>query len=78
MNDVVEPGDKRFRPWCVAAVDVLRTSDPGMESSPFGGGSTTPSLLVIIQWGWCFHTMRDGIDPGDRRLRLQFVGVADV
>ena len=32
---------------------------------------------AITQWGWGFHTLRGGIDPGDLRYCLRVVGVAD-
>ena len=31
---------------------------------PPRAGSTSPSQSAIIQWGWLFRTLRDGIDPG--------------
>ena len=30
---------------------------------------TIPSQSAIGQWGWGFHTVRDGFDPGDLRFR---------
>ena len=42
------------------------------------GGPANPSQQAISQWGWGFHTMRDGIDPGDHRFRPRFDGVVDV
>ena len=32
----------------------------------------------MSQWSWGFHTVRGGIDPGDRRFRPRVVGVVDV
>ena len=32
----------------------------------------------IGRWGWDFHTVRGGINPGDIRVRLRVVGVVDV
>ena len=42
---------------------------PGMRpyhlpSSPGGAGSTNFSQSAISRWGWGFHTVRGGIDPG--------------
>ena len=34
-----------------------------------------PSQSIITQWGWGFHTLRGGIDPGDRCVRPRIVGV---
>ena len=30
------------------------------------------------QWGWGFHTLRSGIDPGDPRFRPWVVGVLEI
>ena len=38
----------------------------------------SPSQSAITQWGWCFHTLRGGIDPGDLHVRLRVVGVVNV
>ena len=35
------------------------------------------SQTAITQWGWAFHTLRGGIDPGDLRFRRGVVGVVD-
>ena len=32
-----------------------------------------PNQSAITQWGWGFHTLRDGVDPGDLRLRHRVV-----
>ena len=29
-------------------------------------------------WGWGFHTVRSGINPGDLRFRPRVVGVVDI
>ena len=42
----------------------------GTLFSSGGAGSTNPD--------WGFHTVRGGIDPGDHRFRLRFVGVVEV
>ena len=34
----------------------------------------SPSTL----WGWGFHTLRGGIDPGDLRFLPRLVGVVDL
>ena len=39
---------------------------------------TSPSQSENGRWDWRFHTVRGGIDPGDIRVRLRVVGVADV
>ena len=33
---------------------------------------------AITQWGWGFHTLRGGIDPGDLRFRPRVVGVVEI
>ena len=33
---------------------------------------------IISQWGWCFHTVRGDIDPGDLRFCSRVVGGVDV
>ena len=30
------------------------------------------------QWGWGFHTVQGGIDPGNRRFRPRHVGIVGV
>ena len=37
-----------------------------------------PSQSAIGQWGWGFHTVRGGFDPGNNRFRPQIVGVVMV
>ena len=41
-------------------------------------GSTNLSQSAASQWGWGFHTVRGGIDPGDHRFRPRIVGVIEV
>ena len=41
-------------------------------------GSMSPNQSEITQWGWGFHTLRGGIDPGDLRFRPQVVGVVEM
>ena len=50
---------------------------PGRERYPprVRRNSTNPSQSAISQWGWGFHTMRGGIDPGDHRFPSRLVGV---
>ena len=58
-----------------------RIYDPGMGYYRPRGAlvlCTIPSQSAIGQWGWGFHTVRGGIDPGDRLFRPRFVGVVDV
>ena len=38
----------------------------------------SPSQSEITQWGWGFHTLRSGIDPGDLRFRLWVVRVVQI
>ena len=39
---------------------------------------TTPSQSAIDQWGWGFHPVRGGFDPGDNRFRPQVVEAVTV
>ena len=39
---------------------------------------SSPSQLAIGRWDWGFHTVRDGVDPADRRFRPWAVEVVDV
>ena len=51
-----------------------RISDPGMETYPPRGAlalCTIPNQSAIGQWGWGFHTVRGGFDPGDHRFSPQ-------
>ena len=41
-------------------------------------GSMSLRLSAIGQWGWGFHTVRDGFDPGDQRFRPRVVGVVEL
>ena len=41
-------------------------------------GSKSPSQSAITLWGWIFHTVRGGIDPGDQLFRPRVVGVVDI
>ena len=41
-------------------------------------GSMSPSQSAITRWGWGFHTLRGGIDPGDLRLRPRVAGVVEI
>ena len=58
------PVSAQLRPW------------PEGQLSP-RAGSMSLSQSATSQWGWDFHTLRGGIDPGDLRVRLQVVGVVD-
>ena len=58
----------------VRDVRSLHTVGPDGQLSPRVGSMST-SESAISQWGWDFHTARSGIDPGDLRFLLQFVGV---
>ena len=40
---------------------------------------TTPTVNQRpVDWGWDFHTVQGGINPGDIRARPRVVGVVDV
>ena len=56
-------------------------SDPGMGSyRPRGALAlrAIPNQSTIGLWGWGFHTVRGGFDPGDYRFRPRVVGVVHV
>ena len=36
------------------------------------------SQVATSQWGWGFHTLRGGINPGDLRFHLRSLGVAEI
>ena len=82
MRGGIDPGDHRFRPRLLKLQLNGRISDPGMGSYP---PRVALALRVsgwqvpISQWGWGFHTIRGGIDPGNRsfhprRLEFQMYG----
>ena len=51
---------------------------PGVTSYPprVALGRRTPGWgLASSQWGWGFHTVRGGIDPGVHHFRPRFVGL---
>ena len=77
MRSGINPRDHRFRPRCVGVADVRKDfcSGDGILSFPGGAGSKNSSQSAISQWGWGFHTVPGGIDPGDHRFRPRFVGV---
>ena len=53
-----------------------RISDPEMTTYPpqVALALRTPGWdLASSQWGWGFHTVRGGIDPGDHHFRPRFV-----
>ena len=39
---------------------------------------TNPRQSEIGRWGWGFHTVREGVNPDDIRVRPRVVGVVDV
>ena len=49
--------------------------DPGME--PYPPRVVNPSQSAFILWGWDFHILRGGVDPGDHRFCPPLVGVVD-
>ena len=69
--EAVSTRGARFRSRFVGVVDVWKhfCSGDGILSSPGGAGSTNIRLKP--------HHGR-GIDPGDHRFRLRFVGVVDL
>ena len=90
----IDPGDLRFRPRVVGVVEVRkysRSGDGNLSSPGAAGprrwpegqlslraGSMSPSQSAITRWGWDFHTLRGGIDPGDMCFRPRFVEVVKV
>ena len=62
---------------------ILVTCAAGPRSGPEWqisrrAGSMSLSHSATNPWGWSFHTVRDGIDPGDFRFRSRVVGVVEI
>ena len=36
------------------------------------------SQSTITKWGWGFHTLRGGIDPGNLRFRPRVIGAVEI
>ena len=89
----INPGDLYFGPRVVGVVEVWKDFSSGNQTlfSPGAAGSQrwpqgqlsicagsmNPSQSATSLWGWGFHTVRGGIDPGDLRFRRRAVGVVD-
>ena len=81
----IDLGDRPFHPRNVGVVEVLKdisSGDKNLSSPGAAGprrwpegqlspraGSMSLSQSATSQWGWSFHTVRGGIDPGDHRFR---------
>ena len=90
MRGGIDPGDLRIRARVNEVVEIckdLLPRDKNLSSAGAAGprrwpevqlspraGSKSPSQSVITQWGWGFHTLGGGIDPGDLRFRPRVVG----
>ena len=84
MRGGIDPGNLRFRPRVVGVVEVWKdfySGDDTLSSPGAAGprrcserqlsprvGSMSLSQSATITCGWGFHTVRSGIDPGDRRF----------
>ena len=67
-----DPGITVFVPRLSELLRYRRISNPGIETYPPRGAlalCTIPSQSATVQWGWGFHTVRGGFDPGDHRFR---------
>ena len=90
----IDPGDLRFRLWDVGVVEIwkdFKSGDetqscpgvagprhyPGKQLSP-RAGSMSPSYLATSQLGWGLHTLRGGIDPGDRHIAISVSGLLEL
>ena len=73
---VFVPGVLGLQIRCVYGIFLIRRWD--LILSPGGADSTNLSQSAISRWGWGFHTVRGGIDPGDRRVLPGCVGVANI
>ena len=90
MRGGIDPGEHRFRPRVVGVVYAWRIPNPGMgfhprrvrrgpRRCPEGrlsqrAGSMSPSQSTTSGWGWGFHTVRGGTDPGHHCFRPRAVG----
>ena len=79
MRGGIDPEGFRFRPRLVSCRDMegylIRGKDPILPGcgriSTMSRGATLvvrwlhdPSQSATSQWGWGFHTVKSGIDPG--------------
>ena len=66
MRGGINSGHHRFRRRFVGV--SVESKDVGPEGDTLSSlgvaGSTSPSQLAMSQWGWSFHTVQGGLDPG--------------
>ena len=80
LRDSIDPGNVRFCPRGVGVLEIWANFcsrdvlySPGKSRSRRWTqrqhqqrlGSMSPGQSAITQWDWGFHTLRDGIDPGN-------------
>ena len=74
----VDPGDNHFRLRFVGVADVWNIFHPGnrsLSSRRVAEPRSYPSHTTMGHRDFGFHTMRGGINSGERRLRSRYVGV---
>ena len=69
---VFVPGVLGLQIRCVYGIFLIRRWD--LILSPGGADSTNLSQSAISRWGWGFHTVRGGVDPGDNQVSQQYLG----
>ena len=77
----INAGDFSFRPSVVGVVDArknFRTSDGTLSSPGCAGFMYEPQPISDQPAAWSFHTVRDGVDPGEHHVRSRGVGVVEI
>ena len=72
MEGLLTRGWERILPGCGGTSALARGATLAARSLQ------EPQLSQITQWGWGFHTLRSGIDPGDQRFRPRVDGLEDM
>lgn len=73
----IDPGGVRFQPRFIGDADIWKylSSGDGTLSFPGATGSISLSQSVTSRWRLGVHTVRGGVDSGDRRIFPLSVGV---
>ena len=94
LRGSIDPGDLSLLPRVVRVVEVWREISSGDKALSFlcaagprrwpegqlspRAGSMSLIQSATSQWGWGFHTLKGGIDPGDLCSRPRGVGVVEI